>query len=79
LTLIDFIKQFDKDNSIVLLEGKRNVLDVDKEKLIALGKLLASKTVKMIFRSGNAIGSDQFFSEGVASIDNKRLQVINTL
>lgn len=29
----------------------------------------------MIFRSGNADGSDQLFSNGVASIDNKRLQV----
>lgn len=30
----------------------------------------------MIFRSGNAAGSDQFFSDGVAAIDSKRLQVI---
>jgi hypothetical protein len=30
----------------------------------------------MIFRSGNAEGSDQFFSEGVAEIDKSRLQVI---
>lgn len=30
----------------------------------------------MIFRSGNAEGADQYFSEGVAEIDYKRLQVI---
>lgn len=30
----------------------------------------------MIFRSGNAEGADQYFSEGVASVDYKRLQVI---
>lgn len=76
MTLKEFIKQFDKPNSIVLLEGKRNVLDADKEKLTALGSLLASKTKSMIFRSGNAEGSDQFFSEGVSAIDLKRLQVI---
>ncbi len=29
MTLKEFIKQFDKPNSIVLLEGKRNVLEVD--------------------------------------------------
>jgi len=76
MTLKEFIKQYDKEHSIVLLEGKRNVSEQDKEKLIELGRLLASKTQKMIFRSGNAQGSDQLFSEGVTSIDHKRLQVI---
>jgi hypothetical protein len=76
MTLKDFLYQFDKENSIVLLEGKRNVLEADKEKLKAVGRLLATKTKYMIFRSGNAEGSDQFFSEGVAEIDKSRLQVI---
>lgn len=76
MTLNEFIEQFDHDDAIVLLEGKRNVLDEDKEKLKALGKLLASNTTKMKFRSGNADGSDQFFSDGVAEVDHKRLQVI---
>jgi len=76
MTLKEFINQFDKDNSIILLEGKRNVLETDKVNLGLLGKLLASTTSKIIFRSGNADGSDQLFSEGVSLIDNKRLQVI---
>ncbi|MEI2695539.1 MAG: hypothetical protein V9E90_10740 [Saprospiraceae bacterium] len=76
MTLNEFIKLFDNDNSIVLLEGKRNVLEEDNEKLIALGQLLASRTVKMIFRSGNADGSDQLFCDGVALVDKHRLQVI---
>jgi len=76
MTLREFIKEFDKDNSIVLLEGKRNVIDEDKEKLTALGRLLASRTKKMLFRSGNAAGSDQLFSDGVTEVNNKRLQVI---
>jgi len=76
MKLKDFIKQFDKDNSIVLLEGKRNVLESDKIKLILLGKLLASTTSKMVFRSGNADGADYYFSSGVSSVDNSRLQVI---
>lgn len=76
MTLKDFIKQFDKDNSIVLLEGKRNVLEADKENLISLGKLLTSNTSKMIFRSGNADGADYYFSVGVSTVDNSRLQVV---
>jgi len=76
MTLNDFIVQYDKENSIVLLEGKRKVLDADKEKLTALGRLLATKTTKMLFRSGNAEGADQLFSDGVTAIDYKRLQVI---
>lgn len=76
MTLKEFIRQFDKPNSIVLIEGKRNVLEADKEKLTALGRLLASTTKNMIFRSGNADGSDQLFSHGVTEVDNKKLQVI---
>lgn len=76
MTLCDFIEQYDQDDSIVLLEGKRDVLDIDKERLTALGSLLTTKTKKMTFRSGNADGADFYFSLGVASVDNKRLQVI---
>jgi len=76
MTLNDFISNFDTENAIVLLEGKRSVLIKDQHKLFSLGKLLATRTSKMIFRSGNAEGSDQFFTDGVTAIDNKRLQVI---
>ena len=76
MTLQEFIKQFDRDGSIVLLEGKRKVAEEDQKKLVALGRLLALNTEKMIFRSGNAEGADQFFSEGVAVINPQRLQVI---
>jgi hypothetical protein len=76
MKLNEFIEQYDFDDAIVLLEGKREVLELDKEKLKALGLLLALKTKKMIFRSGNAEGADQYFSDGVTSINPKRLQVI---
>ncbi len=76
MTLKEFIREYDKLDAVVLLEGKRNVVDEDKKKLFELGKLLAQKTEKIIFRSGNADGSDQLFSEGVASVDYRRLQVI---
>ena len=51
-------------------------MEEDKEKLFALGKLLATLTVKMIFRSGNAEGSDKLFFDGVAAVDNRKMQVI---
>lgn len=76
MTLKEFIEKYDFESSVVLLEGKRNVADEDKSKLYQLGKLLAEKTSAMFFRSGNAEGSDQYFSEGVAAVDYKRLQVI---
>ncbi|RZS97364.1 hypothetical protein [Cecembia calidifontis] len=76
MTFKEFIDRFDFEDSIVLLEGKRDVQEADKEKLTALGKLLASSSIKMIFRSGNAEGADQWFSEGVTAVDPKRLQVI---
>ncbi len=71
-----FIEQFDVADSIVLLEGKRLVSDADKPRLVELGKLLAQSTQNIIFRSGNAPGADQYFSEGVAFVDSERLQVI---
>ena len=76
MTLIEFIERFDRDDAIVLLEGKRTVLEADREKLIKLGRLLAHRTERIIFRSGNAEGADQFFSDGVAEVNSNRLQVI---
>lgn len=76
MTLREFISAYDKKGSVVLLEGKRHVAENDREKLTELGRLLASNTTNMIFRSGNADGADHFFSLGITAIDRKRLQVI---
>ena len=76
MTFKDFIKKYDKEGAVVLLEGKRGVLEADQPKLIQLGKMLAVKTKHILFRSGNAAGSDEYFSAGVAEVDAKRLQVI---
>lgn len=76
MTLQEFIDTYDYEGSIVLLEGKRQVLTADATKLIALGVLLAQKTRYMVFRSGNASGADEYFSQGVAKIDKNRLHVI---
>ena len=76
MTLEQFISKYDFEDSIVLLEGKRNVDSADIAKLIQIGELLASKTKHIKFRSGNAEGSDFYFSEGVIKINPERLEVI---
>lgn len=76
ISLSEFIEKYDKEGNIILLEGKRNVLESDQALLVKLGKVLSEKTSHLKFRSGNADGSDLFFSQGVASVDNSRLQVI---
>lgn len=76
MTLPEFIAKFNLENTIILLEGKRNVLESDKEKLIQLGNLLATHLPLATFRSGNADGADFYFSQGVVQVATKRLQVI---
>ena len=76
LSLTDFIQKIDREGAVVLLEGKREVLDSDKPSLVAIGKLLTEKTTHIIFRSGNAEGADSYFSEGVASVNPDRMELI---
>jgi hypothetical protein len=76
LTLQQFVNKYDFEGSIVLLEGKRNIDESDINKLILLGEVLATKTKHIKFRSGNAEGSDFYFSSGVIKINPERLEVI---
>ena len=76
MTLEKFIRLFDREGMIILLEGKREVLPQDTHLLVAIGRLLAEKTKWTIFRSGNAGGADTYFKEGVVSVDPKRFQAI---
>jgi hypothetical protein len=76
MTLLEFYQAFDYPGCIVLLEGKRNVQEMDVDKLRQLGRLLTLHTQYIQFRSGNAPGADQYFSEGVIETDITRLQVI---
>ena len=62
--------------AIILLEGKRNVKPEDQTKLITIGTLLATHLPNATFRSGNADGSDYYFSQGLAQINPKQLEVI---
>ena len=77
MTLAAFCTKFKNDkNAIILLEGKRNVLENDKETLTQLGRLLANNLPLATFRSGNADGADFYFSQGVLAVAPERLQVI---
>lgn len=76
MTFEDFKKMFDKPDSIVLIEGKRKVKESEKDALVQLGKMLAEQTKYILFRSGNASGSDELFSQGVSSVDPSRLMVV---
>jgi hypothetical protein len=76
MTYSQFIEKYQDQKCVILLEGKRNVLPEDENKLIALAKKLAMDLPIATFRSGNAGGADEFFSQGVASVDINRLQLI---
>ena len=76
MTFTDFKIKYDRLNTVILLEGKRNVLPQDQEKLFELGKLLASKTNNIVFRSGNVSGADEFFTMGVNWVDKSKMQLI---
>ena len=76
MTLAQFCNEFENKNAIILLEGKRNVLENDTEKLIQLGRILAQNLPLATFRSGNADGADFYFSQGVLEVAPERLQVI---
>ena len=64
------------DNPVILLEGRRSIPADDYEQASAAARFLAAIFPKARFRSGNATGSDEAFSKGVAAIDPGRLQVV---
>src|SRR5262245_8288126 len=60
----------------VLLEGRRKISDSAYDMAKRFGRALAAGFPRAVFRSGNAEGSDQAFSEGVAAVDQSRLKVV---
>lgn len=71
-----FVNIYDKPGQIILLEGKRTVLEKDKPKLIKLSQMLAEKTMHIQFRSGNASGADNYFSKCFTGDNARRFEVI---
>ena len=77
MTFSDF-KQLvdDQPYGVVLLEGRRSIPPEDYQQSTALARHLATRFPHLRFRSGNAKGSDEAFSEGVAQVDATRLQIV---
>ena len=77
MTFADFTKIVEScPDGVILLEGRRAIPADSYESAKALASFLAERFPKLHFRSGNAEGSDQAFSDGVAAIDSSRLQII---
>jgi hypothetical protein len=76
MNLDEFIRNYNFQDTVIVLEGKRNVLDSDASLLILLGETLAKLLPLVVFRSGNAEGADELFSKGVEKVDPLRLHVL---
>jgi hypothetical protein len=61
---------------VVLLEGRRSIPAGDAVVAEKLARGLALKFSRLCFRSGNAAGSDEAFSGGVASVNPSRLEIV---
>lgn len=73
----DFIQSFAAiARPVILLEGRRTIDKPSAALAMRLGAKLAGDLPHAIFRSGNATGSDEAFSQGVASIAPERLEII---
>jgi hypothetical protein len=61
---------------VVLLEGVRDLPESEIGKLAAFGRWMAETFPTVIFRTGNAKGSDEAFASGVRSVAPSRLQLV---
>lgn len=76
MTFEEFVSIYDKPGTYVLPEGKRKMRESDVKYLKRLGILLAIQTQHILFRSGNAEGTDELFAEGVATVDPARMELM---
>jgi hypothetical protein len=61
---------------VILLEGRRKVLEKDRQRLSCFGEQLARLLPNAYFRSGNAPGADQAFAAGVCRVRPPNLQYV---
>ena len=61
---------------VVLLEGRRSIPPHDAAVAEGLARALVLKFSRLRFRSGNATGSDEAFTGGVAMVDPSRLEIV---
>jgi len=63
-------------NGVVLMEGRRAIPAAEARHAEKIAAQLANDFPALRFRSGNATGSDEAFSNGVNSVDARRLQIV---
>lgn len=59
-----------------MLEGTRSLETGEYNQLLDIGRCLALSFTESVFRSGNAIGSDAAFTNGVAQVSCKRMEIV---
>ncbi len=74
--LVDVLSQTAKP--VLLLEGIRALPSSDRAAVVSLGRVLAEIMPGVVFRSGNADGTDTAFAEGVTSVDPTRMEYVVT-
>lgn len=73
----DFRKLIEsRPQPVVLLEGRREIPQEHRARMVALAALLAREFPAVVFRSGNAEGADMAFAEGVGEVAPARLQLV---
>lgn len=75
LDAIDYIIS-NSYSPVVLLEGRRKVKQGDGQLLTDFARRFALAYPSVIFRTGNADGSDTYFARGVAKVDPARVQYV---
>ena len=65
-----------QERPVILLEGTRSLEREAEPRVEAFAAQLATRFPSVVFRSGNAPGSDQAFARGIASVDVSRLEVV---
>ena len=77
MTFAEFSTLVEKSpEGVVLLEGRRTVPAHDAAVAERLARALALMFSRLRFRSGNATGSDEAFTGGVAMVDPSRLEIM---
>ncbi len=64
------------ETPVILLEGRRSIPADEYDHARVAAEFLAKRFPGARFRSGNAKGSDEAFSQGVAAFDATRLQLV---
>jgi hypothetical protein len=66
----------DSENPLILLEGRRSIPETAARSARRVAASLARRFPELLFRSGNATGTDQAFAAGIIETAPERLEII---